>query len=207
MFSREIRFQEFNNEWKLLSLGDIGETFNGLSGKTKDNFGTGKPYIQYKQIFDSSKVQIKNCGFVEISENENQNSVLYGDVFFTISSETPKEIGMSSVLLEEVGEMYLNSFCFGYRPSSSQILNPIFSSYLFRSFSFRREIIKLAQGSTRYNMSKSELMKLTILLPSLEEQKTISQFLSSIDIKIEIEKNILNKFHIQKQFLLQNLFI
>ncbi|MDG4655122.1 restriction endonuclease subunit S, partial [Chryseobacterium arthrosphaerae] len=192
LFSREIRFQEFNDEWKLQSLGDIGEVFNGLSGKTKDNFGTGKPYIQYKQIFDSSKVHIKNCGFVEISENENQNRVMYGDVFFTISSETPKEIGMSSVLLEEVGEMYLNSFCFAYRPSSSQVINPLFSSYLFRSFNFRKEIIKLAQGSTRYNMSKGELMKLTIILPSLEEQKDIAQLLFSIDSKIEVEKTILN---------------
>nr|WP_294237796.1 restriction endonuclease subunit S [uncultured Chryseobacterium sp.] len=202
-----MRFQEFNDEWKLQSLGDIGEVFNGLSGKTKDNFGTGKPYIQYKQIFDSSKVHIKNCGFVEISENENQNRVMYGDVFFTISSETPKEIGMSSVLLEEVSEMYLNSFCFAYRPSSSQVINPLFSSYLFRSFNFRKEIIKLAQGSTRYNMSKGELMKLTIILPSLEEQKDIAQLLFSIDSKIEVEKTILNKYQFQKQYLLQNLFI
>ncbi|RBI92431.1 hypothetical protein DSC47_04135 [Elizabethkingia miricola] len=207
LFSQEIRFKEFKNEWKLKRLREIGGTFNGLSGKTKDNFGTGKPYIQYKQIFDSSKIKIGNCGLVRISENENQNSVRYGDVFFTISSETPNEIGMSSVLLDEVSEMYLNSFCFGYRPLSSQVLNPLFSSYLFRSSTFRHEIVKLAQGSTRYNISKIELMKLTILLPCLEEQIVIAKLLYSIDTKIETEKNILDKYESQKQYLLQNLFI
>ena len=207
LFSQETRFREFKDDWKLKSLREIGETFNGLSGKTKDNFGIGKPYIQYKQIFDSSKIQIGNCGLVEISETENQNNVQYGDVFFTISSETPNEIGMSSVLLDEVSEMYLNSFCFGYRPLSSQILNPLFSSYLFRSSTFRNEIVKLAQGSTRYNMSKIELMKLTILLPCLEEQIFIAKLLYSIDIKIETEKKILEEYHSQKQYLLQNLFI
>jgi len=207
IFSQKIRFKEFTDEWKVKSLGEMGNTFNGLSGKTKEDFGKGIPYIQYKQIFDSAKVQIKKCGLVEIAQNENQNSVKYGDIFFTISSETPDEIGMSSVLLDEVNEMYLNSFCFGYRPFSLQVLNPLFASYLFRSSVFRNEIVKLAQGSTRYNMSKIGLMKLTISLPSSKEQITIARFLSSIDQKLQTEKNILDKYQSKKQFLLQNLFI
>ncbi|OHT30464.1 hypothetical protein BFF93_02055 [Elizabethkingia meningoseptica] len=207
IFSQKIRFKEFTDEWKVKSLGEMGNTFNGLSGKAKEDFGKGIPYIQYKQIFDSAKVQIKKCGLVEIAQNENQNSVKYGDIFFTISSETPDEIGMSSVLLDEVNEMYLNSFCFGYRPFSLQVLNPLFASYLFRSSVFRNEIVKLAQGSTRYNMSKIGLMKLTISLPSSKEQITIARFLSSIDQKLQTEKNILDKYQSKKQFLLQNLFI
>ena len=207
LFSQKVRFKEFTDEWELKSLGEIGETFNGLSGKNKDNFGKGKPYIQYKQIFDSSRVQLENCGLVEISKSENQNSVRYGDIFFTISSETSNEIGMSSVLLDKVSEVYLNSFCFGYRVLSFQILHPLFSSYLFRSSIFRNKIVKLAQGSTRYNMSKVELMKLTISLPCEKEQTSISQFLFSIDSKIQTEKNTLEKYHSQKEYLLQNLFI
>lgn len=82
-----------------------------------------------------------------------------------------------------------------------------FSSYLFRSSTFRNEIVKLAQGSTRYNMSKIELMKLTILLPCLEEQIFIAKLLYSIELKIETEKKILEEYRSQKQYLLQNLFI
>jgi type I restriction enzyme S subunit len=211
IFSGQIKFQDKNErgfpEWELKKLGDIGETYNGLTGKTKENFGTGKPYIQYKQIFDRSEIDISKCDFVSVIGNENQNRVKKGDVFFTVSSETPEEIGMSSVLLEEVGEMYLNSFCFGYRPSSIETLDPSFARYLFRSETFRNEIIKLAQGSTRYNMSKIALMKSKVYLPCIEEQTKIAEFLSALGNKIGLERSLLQQLENQKQYFLQNLFI
>jgi type I restriction enzyme S subunit len=212
IFHQEIRFKDEKGKdfesWIERYLGEIGNTFNGLTGKTKENFGIGgKPYIQYKQIFDNSKINIEKCELVEITENDNQNSVQYGDVFFTISSETPNEIGTASVLLDEVEEMYLNSFCFGYRANSLMILVPEFSRYLFRSELFRNDIVKLAQGSTRYNMSKIELMKLKILLPKAEEQIKIANFLSAIDEKIELVATQIQDTQEYKKGLLQQMFI
>ncbi|WP_165814868.1 restriction endonuclease subunit S [Chryseobacterium sp. HMWF035] len=211
IFEQKLRFKDSNrnifSQWKYFKLSDLGNTFNGLSGKTKEHFGVGQKYIQYKQIFDSAKINIENCAFVDVEENENQNTVQYGDVFFTISSETPEEIGMSSVLLENVDNVYLNSFCFGFRATSFDKLIPEFSQFLFRSNTFRNEIIKLAQGSTRYNMSKTEFLKLNVKLPCKDEQTKIANFLSSIQEKIEIEKQILERLELQKKFLLANLFV
>ena len=204
---QKIRINSNFENWKKVRLGDLGYTFTGLSGKTKEDFGNGKRYIQYKQIFDSSKIVIENCGYVNVSENENQNSVKYGDIFFTISSETPDEIGMSSVLLEDVKNVYLNSFCFGFRLNSFNEMIPEFARFLFRSKVVRNEIKKLAQGSTRYNMSKTELLKLEILLPSIKEQKEISTFLGSLYQKIQTEKAILEQLEIQKKYLLQQMFV
>jgi type I restriction enzyme, S subunit len=210
IFSQELRFKDENGkdfaDWEEKSLGDFGNTFNGLTGKTKENFGIGKPYIQYKQIFDNSKINIKRCEFVEISEKENQKSVQYGDVFFTVSSETPNEIGTASVLLDQVEEMYLNSFCFGFRANSLQELVPEFSRYLFRNELFRNQIVKLAQGSTRFNMSKVELMKLKVKLPSSEEQSKIATFLSAIDEKIELVTQQIVDTQEYKKGLLQQMF-
>ena len=204
---QKIRINSNFENWKKVRLGDLGYTFTGLSGKAKEDFGNGKRYIQYKQIFDSSKIVIENCGYVNVSENENQNSVKYGDIFFTISSETPDEIGMSSVLLEDVKNVYLNSFCFGFRLNSFKELLPEFARFLFRSKVVRNEIKKLAQGSTRYNMSKTELLKLEILLPSIKEQKEISAFLSSLYQKSQTEKAILEQLEMQKKYLLQQMFV
>ncbi|MCL1667514.1 restriction endonuclease subunit S [Elizabethkingia ursingii] len=211
IFEQKLRLKNDNGiyfpSWKFFRLSDLGNTFNGLSGKTKEHFGSGQKYIQYKQIFDSAKINIADCAFVDIEENENQNIVKYGDVFFTISSETPEEIGMSSVLLEKVNNVYLNSFCFGFRSHSFDELIPEFSQFLFRSNGFRNEIVKLAQGSTRYNMSKIEFLKLKVKLPGKDEQIKIASFLSSIQEKIETEKQILEKLELQKKFLLGNLFV
>ena len=210
IFSQETRFkgeqgEEFP-EWGSKKLGDIGETYNGLTGKTKENFGQGKPYIQYKQIFDNSKIDISRFEYVEISGNEKQNKVFFGDVFFTVSSETPDEIGMASVLLDTVGELYLNSFCFGYRLHSFELVSPYFARYLFRNEIFRNRIVKLAQGSTRYNMSKVQLMKLDIHLPCLAEQTKIANFLSAIDAKINHCSAQIDKTEQWKRGLLQKMF-
>jgi type I restriction enzyme S subunit len=211
LFSQELRFKDENGKefqkWAKKPLGKIGETYNGLTGKTKENFGDGKPYIQYKQIFDNTKIDVSKFDFVQVDENENQNRAKYGDVFFTTSSETPLEIGYSSVLLENVEELYLNSFCFGYRINSFKELSPTFAQYLFRSPIFRKEVIKLGQGSTRYNMSKVELMKIEILLPSEKEQSKISAFLETIDEKIIRTTTQLQQTQQYKKGLLQNMFI
>ncbi len=210
IFSQEIRFRDDNGEefpkWEKKKLGDIGKTYNGLTGKSKGDFGSGKPYIQYKQIFDNSKIDISRFDFVKIRNGEKQSRVEYGDVFFTTSSETPDEVGISSVLLEKVNEVYLNSFCFGYR-SSPKLLLPEFSRYYFRNELFRNEIVKLAQGSTRYNMSKNELMKLEIELPSLPEQTKIANFLSAIDNKINHTQTQIEKAELWKKGLLQKMFV
>lgn len=190
IFSNEVRFKKSNGEnyenWSEIKLGDLGNTYNGLTGKNKNDFGNGKPYIQYKQIFGNSNINVSECDFVAIGKNENQSKVKFGDIFFTTSSETAHEIGYSSVLLTEVEDLYLNSFCFGFRPNSLEELNPFFAQFLFRSEVFRRTILKLAQGSTRYNMSKTELMKIKISIPVLEEQEKIGKILTAISQKIAI---------------------
>ncbi|WP_323404883.1 restriction endonuclease subunit S [Proteiniphilum sp.] len=211
IFSRSFHFKDtvgndFPN-WEDKVLGEIGESFNGLSGKTKEDFGKGKLYIQYKQIFDSPIIDVLNCGLVNITRVEFQNKVQFGDIFFTVSSETPDEIGMSSVLLDKVSEMYLNSFCFAYRVFSFDILNPLFASYLFRCSLFRDKLIRIAQGSTRYNISKVEFMKLKISLPSIREQVIIASFLSTLDEKIKIEKKMLEQYANQRNYLLYRMFI
>jgi type I restriction enzyme S subunit len=211
IFSQELMFKDDEGnsypDWENKKLGAIGKTYNGLTGKTKEDFGEGKAYIQYKQIFDNSKININNFGYVDIKKNDKQNLANYGDVFFTTSSETPLEVGFSSVLLNKVKEVYLNSFCFGYRINSLKTLNPEFSQYLFRNDIFRKNIVKLAQGSTRYNMSKIALMKLNIKIPAIEEQTKIANFLTKIDNKINLVEKQLNDSKEYKKGLLQKMFI
>lgn len=211
IFSQKLRFKADNGsdfpDWEERKLGDLGQTFNGLTGKSKENFGQGKPYIQYKQIFDSAEIKPDGFGLVEVGDEESQSRVQRGDVFFTTSSETPHEIGMASVLITQVGDVYLNSFCFGFRPSSIDDLIPEFSRYFFRSPAVRKEIVKLAQGSTRYNMSKVELMKLSFFMPEPEEQKKIAQFLTSLDSSIETLEKQINHTLTWKKGLLQKMFV
>ncbi|MBY0244635.1 MAG: restriction endonuclease subunit S [Sphingobacteriaceae bacterium] len=193
------------SDWEVKKLGSLGKTFTGLSGKNKDDFGEGFQYIPYKNIFQNSIIDIYFMDLVKIKPNETQSKVKYGDLFFTTSSETAEEVGMCSVLLEEVENMYLNSFCFGFRFDDFEILDPKFSSYLFRGEQIRQEITVLAQGSTRFNLSKSELQKLKIPLPPLQEQQKIAEILTAWDIAINTSKSTLEELIKQKKWLAYNL--
>ena len=140
----------------------------------------------------------------EVEFDESQNTVRYGDVLFTTSSETPEEVGMSSVWLENTENTYLNSFCFGFRPVKK--VNPYYLAYLLRSSGMRRKISFLAQGISRYNISKAKMMELEISIPNENEQSAIGTFFSTLDQHITLHQRKLDKLKSVKQAYLSEMF-
>ena len=181
----ELRFPGFTDAWEQCKLGSIGSTYTGLSGKTKEDFGHGEAqYITYLNVFQNTVSDITMTDKVEI--DTTQNEVKYGDVLFTTSSETPEEVGMSSVWLGHTPNIYLNSFCFGFRPN--QKIDPYFLGYSLRAPYMRDKIKILAQGISRYNISKNKVMELEISLPNNEEQSLLGIFLRNIDLGITLHQ-------------------
>ncbi len=195
------------DSWKRVRLDDLGKHYGGLTNKTKDDFGKGKPYIPYLNIFTNGKVDKSYLELVDVKNNEHQNRVKRGDLFFTTSSETPHEAGMTSVLVDDIGEAYLNSFCFGFRLDNFDSLLPEFAVHLFRGKEVRKTISDLAQGSTRYNLSKSIFFeKVYLNLPSLPQQKKIAKILSTVDAVLDKTEAAIAKYRQIKQGLMQDLF-
>lgn len=200
----EIRFKGFTDAWEQRKLGDIGQTYTGLSGKTKDDFGHGQArFVTYMNVFSNPVSNPEMTEPIEI--DPKQEEVEVGDVFFTTSSETPEEVGMSSVLLEKRGRTYLNSFCFGFRPS--EIIDSYYLAYMLRSESTRKKIVLLAQGISRYNISKNKVMEIAILLPSLDEQKLIGQYFRKLDNLITLHQRKLEKLKNIKKSMLDKMFV
>ena len=204
-----LRFPGFTDEWKKTTLGEIGKTFNGLTGKNSNDFGQGSPYITYKSIFDNSKVDISRVEYVTITDNERiksaQNVVRLGDIFFTTSSETPTEVGMTSVLLDGIEDCYLNSFCFGYRLSNKEETLPEYFRFYLRASVIRNKLSILAQGSTRFNISKNEVMRMGINLPNSSEQEKIAALLSCIDERITTQNKIIEDLKKLKSAIIDKL--
>lgn len=194
-------------EWVHKKLGDLGYSYSGLSGKTIDDFGEGKPFIPYMNIFSNGEIDPNKLEYVRIADNEHQNKVEQGDWFFTTSSETPEEVGMTSVLVDNIGEAYLNSFCFGFRLYNKQEFDPKFASYLFRSEELRKKISLFAQGSTRYNLPKQQMFeKLYISYPeSLSVQRRIAAILASADKVIAATQKTIAKYKQIKQGMMEEL--
>ena len=166
-------------------MGNCGTTYGGLSGKTKEDFGHGNArFVPYTNVFDNPLTDTKRLETVEI--DSSQNKVAYGDTFFTVSSETPDEVGMSSVWLSDQDDVYLNSFCFGYRQDST--FDPHYLAYMLRSSSIRSDLTLLAQGISRFNISKNKVMELSVPVPSAAEQKQIGQYFARLDSLITLHQ-------------------
>ena len=159
--------------------------YGGLSGKSRDDFGHGEArFIPYTNVFDNPITDVQRLEAVET--DARQNEVRRGDAFFTVSSETPEEVGMSSVWLSDQRNVYLNSFCFGYRQDGS--FDPVYLAYMLRSSGVRVELTLLAQGISRFNISKNKVMELEVPYPSMGEQCAIGTLLRRLDDLITLHQ-------------------
>ncbi len=206
----ELRFPEFigTKEWTPKQLGAIGETFGGLSGKSAEDFGTGKPFVTYKQVFNSSEIDFPECALVQVSKNEVQNRLQYGDILVTMSSETPDEVGYTAVVTNKnIPECYLNSFCFIYRLFDDESIDAKFLIYLFSSDAYRAAVVRIAQGITRFNISKTKFKEIELVIPeNKNEQIKIAETLSAIDKQIEEYDKKIKALEQHKKGLMQQLF-
>ena len=199
----EIRFEGFTDPWEQRKLGNCGTTYGGLTGKTKEDFGHGNAkFVPYTNVFDNPLTDTKRLEAVEIDSSQNQ--VAYGDVFFTVSSETPDEVGMSSVWLSNQEDVYLNSFCFGYRQDST--FDPHYLAYMLRSSSVRSNLTLLAQGISRFNISKNKVMELSVPVPSAVEQKQLGQYFTKLDDLITLHQRKYDKLCTVKKSMLDKMF-
>ena len=187
------------------SFSKIGISYCGLQGKSAEDFGFGKPYISYLKVHNNRILDDSECELVNIRSGERQNLVRHGDVLFTLSSETPEEVGLGAVYLG-TKEVYLNSFCFGIHFINPIVFPPYMAFFISTSY-FRKFIFPFAQGSTRYNLQKADFEKATLHLPNLDHQKKIYAIMKSITHKLELEKRILQDYLLQKQYLLRQMFI
>jgi type I restriction enzyme, S subunit len=200
----EIRFKGFEDVWEQIKLGEIGKTFTGLSGKTKEDFGHGTGrFVTYMNVFSNP---ISNPSMIDpIEVDSSQNTIMAGDVLFTTSSETPEEVGMSSVWLETMDNVYLNSFCFGYRPEKE--IDSHYLAIVLRSPVLRKRISFLAQGISRYNISKNKVMGIAIPLPIKEEQEKIGTYFQNLDNLINQHLFQLDKLKNIKKACLEKMFV
>ena len=179
------RLSGFIDPWAKHMVKDLGVFYSGLSGKGKSDFGCGTAhYITFLNVLTNTKININALERVRVSEGESQNTVKKGDLFFNTSSETPEEVGMCAALLDDVENTYLNSFCFGLRITNPEMY-PLFLSYYFNSQEGRQIMKVLAQGATRYNLSKTNFSETIITVPDKEEQIAIAHLLLDMDVEID----------------------
>jgi len=174
---------EIPKHWEETKLKYIGYLYSGLTGKGGDDFKqTGnpmnKPFIPFTNIANNEVIDPTKLEYVVMKEEDNnQNQVKKGDLFFMMSSENFDDVGKTTILLDDLGEAYLNSFCKGFRVTDKNV-NPIYLNYLLLNYPYRRRLMIEANGFTRINLKMEKVNDFIISLPPIKEQNDIADFLS-----------------------------
>ena len=204
--ANKTHLPRFSGEWRPKMMRQIGLTYGGLSGKSKSDFGRGTArYVTFLNVLENVVVDLDLLEHVFLNPREAQNRVLSGDLLFNGTSETPGHLAMGAVVQADIPDLYLNSFCFGFRIYDPSSYDAHFLVYFFRGPIGRQIMYALAQGATRYNMSKQKFLELEVNLPRYEEQRAIAAILSDMDAEIAALERRRDKTCAIKQGMMQQL--
>lgn len=191
--------------WNTALIGDFLDFKNGLN-KGKEFFGYGTPIVNYTDVYKKrglKKADIR--GKVCLIPNEIRRfDVRKNDVFFTRTSETPDEVGMSAILLEDVENGVFSGFVLRGRPKNDMFV-PEYCKYCFSTEAVRNAIITGCTYTTRALTNGKQLSAIELPVPPKPEQEAIAEALTDIDtLIVNLEKLIAKKKAI-KQGAMQEL--
>lgn len=212
ILSKELRFKdEFGNnypDWEEKKLGDIGEFKTSSVDKLINEGEKMISLVNYMNVYNHQNITNENTkNLMQVSAKEKQietSNLKRGDILFTPSSETPSDIGYSIVIFEDLNNTLYSYHLMRFRPIIT--LDILYSHYFCNIPSVLKQITRFATGSTRFTISVGSFSKVIIQLPSLEEQKKIANFFSSVDKKLQQltkKKDLLEEY---KKGLMQKIF-
>jgi type I restriction enzyme S subunit len=205
LLTGQTRLPGFHGEWENMCLGDLFTFKNGLN-KGKEFFGFGTPIVNYMDVFANPGIYCSMLeGRVSLTREEINNfDVRRGDVLFTRTSETPEEVGMSSVILDEPDQTVFSGFVLRGRPKNERLCNA-FKAYCFRSPFVRNQITSKASYTTRALTNGRILSAVVLSVPAFPEQAAIAAVLTDMDAEITTLEQRREKTRALKQAMMQEL--
>ena len=191
--------------WDTATIGDFLDFKNGLN-KSKEFFGHGTPIVNYTDVYRKRGLTKSDVrGKVNLTRDEiHRFDARKNDVFFTRTSETPEEVGMSSVLLEDIDDCVFSGFVLRGRPKNDMFV-PEYCKYCFTTEAIRSAIIMGCTYTTRALTNGTQLSAIEIVVPPKPEQEAIAKSLTEIDDLISSLEKLITKKKAIKQGAMQEL--
>lgn len=205
LLTGRTRLPGFHGDWDTVCLGDIFKFKNGLN-KAKGFFGYGTPIVNYMDVYGKRGLYASDIrGRVFLSREERRVfDVRKGDVFFTRTSETANEVGITSVMLDEAKDTVFSGFLLRGRAKDDS-LDLQFKQYCFSTCAVRRQIVSQSTETTRALTTGRTLSVIAIVRPSKAEQAAIAEVLTGMDAEIAALEQRRDKTRALKQAMMQEL--
>ena len=196
-----LRFPEFQGEWKEEQLADIADLYKG-TGISKDQLSDdGEPCILYGELYTKyksetireviSKTNIDNTKLVRSKAN---------DVIIPCSGETAEDIAIARCVLN--GNILLGGDLNIIR------LHGYDGAFMSYQLNGRRkyDIAKVAQGVSVVHLYGEHLKGVKTFNPCLEEQKKIAGLLALLDERIATQNKIIEDLKKLKSAIIEKVF-
>ena len=193
--------------WIGLRLGDLGKFKTSSVDKKVDKNEKLIKLINYMDVYRKNFID-NSLKLMEVTANSHEitvNQVRKGDILFTPSSETPDDIGHSTVVLEDLPNTLYSYHLVRLKLRENIDIDLKFRGYFCNFKEVLKQFEKLSTGVTRYTLSKKDFEEVEIILPiSLPEQRKIAEILETFDNAIEKTDAIIGKYKRIKQGLMQD---
>lgn len=205
LFSQKLRFKDENDypEWEEKRLGELIKYFNGTAFPEKYQGGKDKKYPFYKVSDMNLLLNKKEMSISNNSISEEDSIFLKAKIALPETVIFPK---VGAALLTNKRRILKKNSIFDNNIMGiigTKKMNNLYLYYFMSTIDFSLYV----QEGALPSISKKIIDNLNISLPSLPEQEKISNFLSSIDRKIELIEVELEKNKEFKKGLLQQMFV
>ena len=165
--------------WEMTRLATLGDFSKGAGGTKDDEVPQGLPCVRYGDLYNYHRHFVTETrSFIAPGKAAGYTPIQPGDILFTTSDVTPRNVGRSAVSLLQP-PAYCGPDLIIVRPTKP--LNPRFAGYLLDSSYARAQKLQMQRGVTIMHIYADQLKNLPVCLPPLEEQASIVQYLDHAD--------------------------
>jgi type I restriction enzyme, S subunit len=193
--------------WRKFPLSQIAEVrFSNVDKKTMPG-ETAVLLCNYLDVYNNNYIS-RDLDFMEATATDaeiERFKVQSGDVIITKDSETPDDIGIPAVVIQEIRNLICGYHLALIKPNR----NLVDSAFLAKQIGqdrIQRYFSRLANGMTRFGLTASVIENTPIWLAPVFEQHKVAKILSTIDELTNITQSLIAKYNAIKQGMMQDLF-
>jgi len=198
-----LRFKEFSDEWEVKKVEDIFSLFNGYAFSSYQSTKNGSLWVKIADV-GIGKMKKDNLSYLPTGFIEKHKKFLLKEGDYVVALTRP--ILKGELKIAKIDKHFNNSLL-NQRVGKLETKN----NYDFVYFLLQKnKLISLIQdriaGSDPPNLSPKEINSIKQLIPSLQEQQKIANFLTSVDKKttqLQEKKTLLEQY---KKGVMQQLF-